>query len=152
MRRFVVGITLLFAPVALSAPPSPANVVKYRYTVMKAAGSHMAALSMIAKGESDRTQDMVLHAESLLAVSRTLSTLFPEGTGPTVAGLETEAKAEIWTQKEKFAAAVKKFEDESVKLVEIAKKGDVALVKVQLGAVGGSCGDCHDAYRVEDEH
>jgi cytochrome c556 len=150
MRRSLVGLALLLAPAALSAPPSPAQVVKYRQHLMHAAGSHMGAISMIAKGESDRAQDLVSHADALAAVAKATGALYPVGTGPGVAGFETEAKAEIWTQKDKFAAAVKAFETETAKLVEVAKTGDLAAVKTQLGAVGGSCGDCHDAFRVDD--
>lgn len=151
MRRpLITTLLLLLAPAALSAAPSVPLVVKYRHMVMSAAGGHMGAMSMIAKGETDRTQDMVMHAEAMLSLAKVTGSLFPEGSGPQ-AGVETEAKAEIWSQKDKFAAAVKAFEDESAKLVEVAKKGDVAAFKAQLGAVGGTCGDCHDTFRV-DEH
>jgi cytochrome c556 len=33
------------------------------------------------------------------------------------------------------------------KLQSVAKSGDEAAVKAQIGAVGKSCGACHDAYR-----
>lgn len=150
-RTWLAASILLLAPAAISAPPSAPMVVKYRHLVMEAAGEHMGALSMIAKGETDRTQDMVMHAEALLGVAKITGSLFPDGSGPQ-AGVQTDSKAEIWSQKDKFAAAVKAFEDESVKLVDIAKKGDVAALKAQLGAVGGTCGDCHDAFRVDDDH
>jgi cytochrome c556 len=119
---------------------------------MHAAGSHIGALSMIAKGESDRTQDMAAHADALLAIAKATGALFPEGTGPGVAGVETDAKAEIWSSKDKFAAAVKAFEDASAKLALAAKANDLNGVKTALGAVGDACGDCHDGFRVEHDH
>lgn len=152
MRRTLVGLVLLVAPTALSAPPSPANAVKYRHHMMEAAGSHMGAISMIVKGDADRAQDVVAHADAVLGIAKATSALFPEGTGPDVAGLKTDAKAEIWTNKDKFAAAAKAFETEAAKLAEAAKTGDLAAVGTQLRAVGGACGDCHDSFRVKHEH
>ncbi len=151
MRRLAVAAALLLAPAALSAPPSPAMTVKYRHAVMNAAGAHMGAMAMIVKGETDRTGDALFHATALHELSKTVGALFPEGTGPTP-GLETEAKAEIWSQKDKFAEAVKALETSSAALVEAAKSGDPAKLKTALGPVGQSCGDCHDAFKVDDHH
>lgn len=151
MRRLAALALLLVGPVALSAPPSPALIVKYRVATMKASGQHLTAVGMIAKGESDRTQDLVMHATALHELARTLGSLFPTGSGP-APGLTTEAKPEIWTQADKFATAVKAFETETAKLVEVAKGGDLAATKTQWGAVGGACGDCHDVFKVEDDH
>ncbi|MEQ1508053.1 MAG: cytochrome c [Myxococcota bacterium] len=149
----LLALTLLLAPAALSAPPTPAASVKYRHAVMEALGGHMAATAMIVKGESDRSQDLVMHATALHDLSTSIASLFPDGTGPGAPGIETDAKAEIWTKKTEFAAAAKKLETESAKLLEAAKKNDPVSLKAALGATGGACGDCHDAFKVdEDKH
>jgi cytochrome c556 len=152
MRGFLVAVALLLAPVALSAPPTPVQIVKYRKAVMDANGGHMRALAMIVKGESDRTGDSLMHATALHDLAKTVGALFPEGTGPGNAAFQTEAKPEIWTQKDKFAALVKTFETESGKLVDAVKKNDAAAIKAAFGATGGACGDCHDAFKVDEEH
>lgn len=151
MRRLIAAGLLLAAPAALSAPPSPAQIVKYRHAVMNGLGAHMAGLSMIVKGETDRTGDAVMHATAVKELSHTIGALFPEGTGPGH-DFETEAKPEIWTQHDKFVEAVKALESASDKLVEAAKTGDAAQIKTALGGVGGACGDCHDVYKVDDHH
>jgi cytochrome c556 len=151
MRRLAVAAALLLAPAALSAPPSPAMIVKYRHAVMKGLGAHMGGVSMIAKGESDRIADAVFHATALNELAKTLGALFPDGTGPGP-GIETEAKPEVWSQKDKFAEAVKALEVSSAALVEAAKSGDVAKIKTAMGPVGQSCGDCHDTFKVDDDH
>jgi cytochrome c556 len=150
MRRLCVAAALLLAPAALSAPPSPAMVVKYREKVMSALANHSSALAMIAKGETDRVGDAVMHATALVELSKTVGALFPEGTGP-APGLETEAKAEIWTQKEAFAEDVKALETASLALLEAAKTGDVAKIAAARAPVGEACGGCHDAFKV-DKH
>lgn len=151
MRRLVVAGLLLVAPAALSAPPSPAQVVKYRHAVMGGLGAHMAGLSMIVKGESDRAGDALAHATAVKDLSHTIGALFPEGTGPSTE-FETSAKPEIWSQHDKFVEAVKALETSSDALVEAAKSNDPAKLKTALGAVGRSCGDCHDAFKVDDHH
>ena len=152
MRKLaVVVVALLAATAAISAEPGPELVVKYRHKVMEAAGSHMGALAMIIKGESTRAADVQMHATALADIAKVVPELFPEGTGPQ-AGVQTESKAEIWTMKTEWDAAVKAFQDETNRLVEVSKGGDMAAIQAQFGQVGGSCGDCHDLFRVDDDH
>lgn len=149
MHRFLVVVALLATTTALSAEPTPEASVKYRHKVMEAAGSHMSALAMIVKGESPREADVPMHATALADIAKVVPELFPEGTGPDV--VPSDSKAEIWTKTSEWQAAVKAFQDESAKLSELAKAGNMAAVKGQFGKVGGSCGDCHDLFRVEEE-
>ena len=81
MRSFAL-LLLVLAPAALSAPPSPPLVVKYRLSVMKAIGGHYGALSLIAKGESDRIGDAAMHAQAIAELAKTVNGLFPPGSGP----------------------------------------------------------------------
>lgn len=143
---------LIVAPSALSAPPTPPQVVKYRHLVMSGLGAHMGAIGMVVKGESDRSGDVLGHAEAIAVLSKDLGALFPEGTGPGAPGVTTDAKAEVWTKKDEFAAAVKKLQDASAALVDAAKTNDAAKIKAAMGGVGQSCGGCHDTFKVDDEH
>jgi cytochrome c556 len=146
----VLLAALAAAPSALSAPPTGAQVAKYRHEVMESLGAHMSALSMIVKGESDRTQDVVVHATAIHDLGAGIGALFPDGSGPT-AGIDTDAKAEVWTQKDKFATSVKAFQTEAAKLLDVAKRNDLAAVKTAFAATGGTCGDCHDVFKTDDE-
>jgi cytochrome c556 len=143
------------APAAAPAPapgaPSASQVVKYRQSIMDAAAGHMGALALIAKGQSDRTADVALHANALRDLATTVGALFPAGSGPSTS-VETEAKPEIWTDQARFAEVVKAFEAETTKLAEVAATGDLEAFKSQFGAVGGSCGDCHDAFKIDEDH
>lgn len=129
-------------------PPAPKTIATYRHTVMEGMSKHSGAIRMIVSGEVDRKQDLVAHAEALAAFGPTLVALFPVGTGPDK--LKTDAKAEIWTKWADFETAAKSFETESAKLVEVAKTGDFDAFKVQYGAVGKTCGGCHDSFLTED--
>jgi cytochrome c556 len=148
--RVLMPLVLLLAPLALAASPPPAHVAKYRHTVMEAIGEHFGALMMIMKGESDRRQDAVAHAKAIADMAHMAEGLFPAGSGPGP-GIETDAKAEIWTDKEKFATAMKRFTTEADKLVTVAATNDVAAFNTQLKALGEACGNCHDSFRVKKE-
>lgn len=135
--------------VAPVAAPGPEKIIKYRELVMEGVAKHMGAMGLVVKGEVDRKQDLVAHAEALAALAPTIPALFPAGTGPEAG--KTEAKPEVWTKWAEFEAANVTFVTESQKLVEVAKGGDFEAFKVQYGAVGKSCGGCHDGFRVDDK-
>lgn len=149
MRR-LLPLVLLLAPVGLAATPAPEHVAKYRHTVMEAAGKHFGALMMIVKGEADRRQDAVGHARALADLAHMADGLFPDGTGPG-SGVETDALPAIWSEKEKFAAAMKRFGTEADKLVAVAGTSDAAAFNEQVKALGQACGDCHEHFRKKDE-
>jgi cytochrome c556 len=126
------------------------KIIGYRQKTMKAIGDHFGAAGMIAKGDVvGRNADMLMHANALYDLSHGVSDLFPAGTGPD-SGLKTSARAEVWSQNDKFVNAAKDFEKEAGKLVDAAKEGDVSGFKEQFGKVGEACGNCHDTYRVKD--
>lgn len=75
---------------------------------------------------------------------------FPEGSGRDV-GYDTEALATIWERPEEFAEAHRKLIEESEEMVTLASAGDAAAVGDQVKALGGSCKDCHDTFRLDDD-
>jgi cytochrome c556 len=147
--RIIAALAILFTTTAQAAD-TPESVGKYRHLVMESLAYHMRASSMIAKGEISHTDDIVYHAVALHEAAKTLSKLWPEGTGPDVLK-ESESKPEIWTKRAKFDKAIKDSVDATAKLVEVAKTGDLAAFGAQMGEVGPTCGDCHDAFRVDEE-
>lgn len=152
MRGVLVALGLVLAPIALSAPPTPARIVQYRRAVMEASDGHLVALGMIVKGESDRTADRLMHATALHDLATTLPTLFPEGTAAGNDTFESDARPDIWTDKEKFAALVTTFEAETNKLVEAAKKNDTKGIKTAFAATSAACGECHESFKIDEEH
>ena len=76
------------------------------------------------------------------------ATYWVEGTD--AASVEgSKAKAEIWTDMADFEAKEMALTEASAALAEVAGT-DLDSLKAAFGAVGGSCGDCHKAYRVSD--
>lgn len=75
---------------------------------------------------------------------------FPAGSGRD-AGFDSEALASIWERPEDFAAAQQKLIEQSAAMVTIAATGDAAAVGAQVGELGGSCKNCHDQFRLDDD-
>ena len=61
----------------------------------------------------------------------------------------TKAKPEIWADAAKFKTAQDNMQGEMSKLATIAKGGNIDAIKAAVGATGGSCKTCHDAFRKE---
>jgi cytochrome c556 len=61
---------------------------------------------------------------------------------------DTKAKPEIWMEKAKFDDYAQKMQTEMGKLNAAAKTGNLDNIKAAVGAVGGSCKTCHDAFRM----
>jgi len=112
-------------------------------------GAFKAAIDETKKGSPD-VKVIGASAQKLVTLSGQMSTWFPKGSGPG-SGAVTDAKAEVWSDPQGFAAAVKRLQGESAKLQQIAATGDAGAAKAQVMAVGGACKNCHDKFRVPDK-
>ncbi len=144
-----LALGLVATTAAVPAADEPANIITYRQKVMSAIGGHMGAIAGIAKGEVSFKDDLIGHAHAINEMGKTLARLFPAGTGEEAG--KTRALPAIWEQPAKFEAAVKALQDESAKLIEVAKAGgDMAAIGAQVGALGkNGCGGCHKSFRAE---
>jgi cytochrome c556 len=148
MNRLIVALLLfsgssLFATSAF-AQAKPEDAIKYRRGVYAVMGWNFGPMAAMAKG--DRPYDAAAfarHADIVAYMSKLPLEGFVEGseTG------ETKAKPEIWLDMDDFKAKLEKMQAEAAKLAEVAKKGDLAASKAQLGETGKACKACHDKYR-----
>ena len=145
-HRFVIGVTAA-ALVGLAAS-SPAGAdstgeIKYRQGVMKAVAGHMGAIAGIVKGEVDYTAHLSAHADAVADIGKSVGDLFPDGSDQG----DTKALPAIWEKPDQFGKAVDAFQTASMNLAEAAGSGDLNAVGAALGAIGKTCGGCHDAFR-----
>src|SRR5436305_8379125 len=142
MKRLLV---LAFVAFPLLAD-QPADVVKYRQSVMKAMAAHMTAMSLTTKKQiSDRSQ-LAFHAAAIRDLSGGMAHFFPRGTGSDKT--KTAAKNEVWQRFSEFEAGFAKLQRESTTLSEAAKKGDWKAFDAQFERVANACADCHRTFRV----
>ena len=138
------------APTPPKATAAPDVYRDYRHNEMEAMGKHMKLLYMITSGKAPFPAHAVSHAEALHALTTHIPDMFPAGTGPDK--VKSDSKAEIWKDWGRFLDLSKAAEAETAKLVEVAKAGDAAKLGEQFQATRKACGNCHDVFKVEDEH
>jgi cytochrome c556 len=154
MKRIALLLLFLSLPAFAAAERRPstdqaADVVKYRQSVMKAMGSHMKALSLIAAKQVSARSQLAGHAEAVHAMSVGLTDFFPPTTAPDK--VHSEAKAAIWQRWREFEAAAKSLERESAQLAAAAKGKDEKKLAAALDATNQACGSCHKAFREEHD-
>jgi len=142
--KHVLGILTAVGLVAAAMGPATAqSVAEKRVAYMKGLGANLGALAKIAKGEAEYTPAAVGNAEHLAKAGKEMTAQFPANSG----GPDTRAKAEIWSNWAGFEKAAKEFETATAALPAAVQSGDKAQIGAAVGAVGKTCGGCHDAFR-----
>lgn len=113
-------------------------------------GAFKAILDELKKSAPDKAV-LSANAEKMNALAKQEASWFPQGSGAE-SGVKTAAKPEIWRDPQGFAAAVQRLQGETAKLQQVAIAGDLAAIRTQAQATGGACKNCHDKYRVPDQH
>lgn len=119
--------------------------VAARHYQMQMIGYSIGILGAVAKGEMEYDAAMVSSAAKNLSNLAKLdgATLWVAGTEQGAAK-GSRAKAEIWSDPAGFAAGFEKLATASAALIDAA---DAGAVGAGMGAIGGSCKDCHQSYR-----
>lgn len=133
-------------PPAVEAPP----VIEERQANFKAIGKSFKAIRTQLEGDAPDMAAITAAATDMNAAALKLEGYFPEGTSVDD-GFDTEALAVIWEKTDEFAEAQKRLVDASAEMITIAQGGDAAAVGDQVGAIGGSCKNCHDNFRLDTD-
>ncbi len=146
----VLGAAAL-AAAGLSVAADTADIVKTRQQHFKALGKEFKAVRDQVGSSAPDAAVLKTSAKKINDLATDLHNWFPAGSGP-APGLKTDAKPEIWSDPTTFSEAIQKLTDATAQLSKLADAGDVDGVKGQVRAVGGSCKNCHDKFRVPEEH
>jgi len=138
-----LGAALTVMPAAAQYRNADA-AIKYRQSAMSLQGNHMARIFAMANGQVPF--DAKVAAEQIEVISMLNRLQFAAFIDGSDKG-NTRAKPEIWTEKDKFAAAVARSQEDVAKLAAAGKTGSLDQIKAAAGAVGQSCKACHDAYQ-----
>ena len=145
---FLIGLTAALAaayPALADTTPEDAN--DYRAAVMTALRGHIGAASMIARGLVDDTGQLLGHAEGLSNAAAELKNLWPEGSA--VEG--SDSLPAIWSDPEKFSAAIDAMVTATGEFEAAAASGDRAAIGAAFRQVGMGCRGCHDNFRRSDD-
>jgi len=127
----------------LAATASAQSVYEKRVASMKSQGAAMGAIGKYVKGEAPYSPAVPEAAKKLQEHSMSLAAEFPKGSEHE----KSRAKAEIWTDWAGFEKQVKDFQAASASLVAATAADDKEKIAAAQGAVGKTCGGCHDAFR-----
>ncbi len=130
-------------------PADPAAFMKTRHETYEDLGKTFKVLLDNSKLDKPDMAAVTPAAAKVKDYAGKMGAWFPPGTGPEVPGTKTRAKAEIWTDRATFDAALVKLQEESTKLAAVT---DAAGFKAQFGLTGGTCKNCHDKFRTPEEN
>ena len=145
LAPFAMAVAALAFCVPASAQfAKPEDAIKYRKSALFVMQQNFGRVAAMAAGKAPF--DAKVAADSA-AVAEYMAKLpwaaFGEGTDKG----ETRAKPEIWRESGKFHEYADKMQSEMSKLAVAAKTGNLDAIKTAVGATGGACKTCHDAYR-----
>jgi cytochrome c556 len=137
------------AALALAAPAmaqfaKPEDAIKYRQSALFVMQQNFGRVAAMAAGKAPFDPKLAAESADVAAYMSKLPWAgFVEGSDKG----NTKAKPQIWTEKAKFNEYAEKMQAEMTKLDAAAKTGNLDSIKAAVGAVGGSCKACHDAFR-----
>jgi cytochrome c556 len=120
--------------------------LKHRQSLMSAIGGHMGAIGTIAKSDLPFMDAIAVHAKSIEMSAGLIEKAFEKE----ITEGKTDAKPDIWQDRDKFVAAAKAMQEEAGKLAGI-DAGDKGAIVAQIKALGDACGDCHKPFRKPKE-
>jgi cytochrome c556 len=128
-----------------AATPSPAQIVKARQASLMMSAVTFAGIKQ-ALGEGTDASKLGFQSKALASWAAVLPTLFPAGTGPGQAG-DTEAKAEVWSNRAGFEARAADYAAATAKLADLAKASDTPGFTAQIAVVKKACDSCHSDFK-----
>ncbi len=140
----LAAATLATALPAAAQWQKPEDAIKYRQSAMALQNNHLGRVFGMAQGRVPFDAKVAAEQIEIVAMINKLQfAAFIEGSDKG----NTKARPDIWMDKDKWNAAVAKSQDDVLKLAAAGKTGNLDQIKAAVGAVGGSCKGCHDAFR-----
>jgi len=146
-----VSFTLTLSGILFAADAEEIKtVMDERHENFEAIGKSFKTIRDQARSDNADLAKVTEAATTINILAKQIDTWFPEGSGPE-SGNETEAKAEIWQQREKFTNAAQRLVTESEKYLARLQSDGVSAVPGGIRSLGGSCKNCHDDFRIDDD-
>jgi cytochrome c556 len=139
----VVVVALMGAGAAF-AQQKPEVLVKQRQAVMTLQGKYFGPMAGMAQGKVPFNLEVVKRNSAFLD---NLSRMAWDGFDASTKDVKSATLPAAYTDQAKFKDAAARLENEAHKLWEVAQRGDEGAIKAQIGAVGKSCGACHNDFR-----
>lgn len=128
------------------AQAKPDVLVKQRQAAMTLIGKYWGPVAGMASGKVPYNADVVARNATYL---ENLSQMPWDGFHESTKGEKSRALPEVYSQRAKFDEFAERMQAEIAKLGQVARARNEAGVKQQFGAVGKTCGGCHDGFRAK---
>ena len=146
-----IGAVLVGVGVSLAQPADMEGTILARQSNARDIGGAYREINAELKSGSPMKFLVEQYANQLSDLANEQIRWFPPGSGPE-SGVQTAAKALIWTQAAEFRQANEVFKVEAEKLRKVAAGGDKAALAVQVKATAQTCKGCHDKFKEPGEH
>lgn len=153
---FLLSMTLLvgvMSPSIAQDQPTPeeiaASAADTRQSVFKLLLFYLRPLVGMAQGAPFDATVAEMNGRRIAALAPTIPHVFVEDTRGF--DVETEALDVIWEDATGFAAKAQALVDNATTFADAASTGDRGQTLGAFRALGGSCGDCHDNFRVDTD-
>ncbi len=146
-RVFTAAVAVAALATAVPAAAQfakPEDAIKYRKAAFTVMAAHFGRVAAMANG---RIPFDAKAAASNAEIANMVAALPFAGFGDGTDKGDTRAKANVWSERDKFNASATRMQEELAKLNAAAKTGDQAAMRTAAGAVGQACKGCHDTYR-----
>lgn len=126
------------------AQAKPEVLVKQRQAAMTLIGKYWGPLGGMGAGRVPFDAAVVARNAGYL---ETLTKLPWDGFNPSTSGEKSAALPAVYAEAAKFKEGADALQTAVSKLAATAKGGNEADIKAAIGAVGKTCGGCHDNFR-----
>ena len=144
-QRILLASVCLMAGAAFAAEPE--DIIKYRQSVMKANGAHMAAAGAIINGKVDYKGQLGDHTKALQVINKDINSLFPKDSDFG----ETKALDAVWKNSADFQKRAKDAAQKADALAKVVATGDSKNYAARFKELSDSCKACHKDYRKEEK-
>ena len=150
MIKIILITTFLLSAILSSSAfaQNAEDIIKYRINIMKSLGNHISIIAANLKGKVSINEDILPHSQSMLLTlsSINIEKIFPINTQASDSP-KTKSLDSIWVEKKLFQKSMLQSIEKTKDLVEAAESGNNQNIAKSLGALGKSCGACHDKFR-----
>ena len=126
-----------------------AQAVDQRKALFKTLRFNLIPIAGMAQGAPFDATVAEMNGRRIAALAPTIPHVFVEDTRGF--DVETEALDVIWEDAAGFAAKAQALVDNATTFADAASTGDRGQTLGAFRALGGSCGDCHDNFRVDTD-
>ncbi|MDP1932353.1 MAG: cytochrome c [Gammaproteobacteria bacterium] len=148
-----LGATAIFTATAQQEAPSPEqlaiNSTKTRQAVFKLLSFNMGTINGMARGTIEFDAAIAeRNANRIAAIAPMIPEVFAARDTREFA-VETEALPIIWDRMTEFSEKAANLVAAANTFAEVARGGDRTATIAAVRAFGGTCGNCHETFRVD---